>query len=57
MDFITELVNPPNPTAKNTFAEMLSKQRKKLKRLSADPLTSPMVSGILKLKGQSDHLV
>lgn len=47
----------PHPTAKNTFGEMLCKERKKLKRLSADPLTSPMLSGILKLKGQSDRLV
>lgn len=57
MDFIIELVNSLSYTAKNTFGEILSKQRKKLQRLSADLPTCPMVSGNLKPKGQSDHLV
>lgn len=57
IDFIIELVNSLSYTAKNTFGEILSKQRKKLQRLSADLPTCPTVSGNLKPKGQSDHLV
>lgn len=43
--------SPPQPHCQKYFWRN-AVQRNKLKRLSADPLISPTVSGILKLKGQ-----